>query len=123
MKAKQIGASTEVSGGELERLRESKGGSDPRTWAVRKTMMSRERILKMNPSLSEEDLDKSGVRLMDCRLITSVIAAELAMEISALQNCLQRKALNSAKTSRRSFEKASDRHGTDSCGRTRATLG
>ncbi|MDQ3802328.1 MAG: hypothetical protein M3416_00505 [Acidobacteriota bacterium] len=59
-KAKQIRASTEVPGGELERIREDAKGADPRTWAMMKTTMSRERILKMYPGLSEEDLDKAG---------------------------------------------------------------
>jgi hypothetical protein len=58
MKGKQLEASKELSSEELKTLRDGK--TDPPTWAMRKTMMSKERILKRYPWLTADDLEKSN---------------------------------------------------------------
>jgi hypothetical protein len=61
LKMKEFDASNELSNTELDNLKQIHGGADPTTFAVRKTKLSRERILKLHPELEESDHKKSGV--------------------------------------------------------------
>jgi hypothetical protein len=58
-KFKEIDAANQIPKDEMDRLREKHQGADPTTYAVRTTKISKARLLKMYPELTEADLDKA----------------------------------------------------------------
>lgn len=58
-KFKEIDAANQIPKDEMNELRQIHQGADPTTYGVRKTRISKARLLKMYPELNESDLDEA----------------------------------------------------------------
>jgi len=58
-KFKEIDAANQIPKDEMNELRQIRQGADPTTYGVRKTRISKARLLKMYPELNESDLDEA----------------------------------------------------------------